>query len=223
MEVVGGLGSSAQLVVYVVKSAAFLSDLCERVKNAPAIIRQHENHIKRLIEIILHIKETRSSHTTLVFAQLEYTISQAYNLRDLLVKVLGQYTQPSFQRRYWKLLQGKKEKQILLALQNLEREKTVLSLCLTVAQAEFLRDRCEVRKAESDMPEQESLKHPQQQLPAIQASYQCPVRTPVTALLSILLTIDVAVSSTNYSRHRKRQEQRNTNHGEFCSRGSGCG
>jgi hypothetical protein len=185
MEVVGALASSAQLAAYVVKSAAFLSDLYERLKNAPDRIQQDANHIKRLIEIILHIKETRSLHTTLVFAQLEYTISQAYSLRDLLVKVLGQYTQPSFRRRYWKLLKGKKEKQILLALQSLEREKTGLSLCLTAAQIEFLHDvRGEVRKAESNMPEQGSPKLPREQILSGQTYHLCPVRKLVAALLS---------------------------------------
>jgi hypothetical protein len=175
MEVVGALASSAQLVAYVAKAAAFLSDLYERLKDAPDRIQQHENHIKHLIEIILHIQETRSLHTTLVFAQLEHTISLAYSLRDLLVKVLGQYTQLSFRRRYWKVLQGKKEKQILLALQNLEREKTGLSLCLTVAQTEFLHDvRHEVKKPESDMPEQKSPKLPQAQILAREAYRQCP-------------------------------------------------
>jgi hypothetical protein len=155
MEVLSGLASSAQLVAYVVKAAAFLSDLYERLENAPDRIRQDANHAKRLIEIILQIKETRSLHTTFVFAQLEHTISQACSLRDLLVKVLGQYTHPSLRSRYWKVLKGKREKEILLALQNLEREKTVLSLCLTAAQTKFLHEvRDEVRKAEPDMPEQ---------------------------------------------------------------------
>lgn len=180
MEVVGAVGalaSSAQLAAYVVKAAVFLSDLYERLKNAPDRIQQHANHIKRLIEIILRIKETQYLHTALVFAQLEYTISQAYSLRDLLVEVLGQYTQPSFRRRYWNVFKGKKEKQILVELQNLEREKTGLSLCLTAAQTEFLHDvRREVRKTESDMPEQGSGKLPQGRILGEQADQQFPVR-----------------------------------------------
>jgi hypothetical protein len=203
MEVVGALASSAQLVAYVLKAAVFLSDLHESLKNAPERIQQYANQIKRLIEIIHLIKETRSLHTTLVFDQLEYTISQACSLRDLLVKVLGQYTQPSSQRRYWKVLEGKKEKRILLALQNLEREKTGLLLCLTIAQTEFIHDlRREIRKAESDMPEEESPKLPQGQILGGQAHDQCPVRTPVTVSMSILLIIDVAVSCTNCTRLR---------------------
>ncbi|KAE9362816.1 hypothetical protein N431DRAFT_490283 [Stipitochalara longipes BDJ] len=155
MEVVGSLASSAQLIVYVFKAAALLSNLYERLKNVPDRIRQDANHVKRLIEIILQIKETRSLHTTLVFAQLEHTIKQAYTLQDLLDSALGQYTHPSLRSRYWKVLKGTKEKRILLALQNLEREKTGLSLCLTVAQSELLHDfQYKVKKTESDMPEQ---------------------------------------------------------------------
>jgi hypothetical protein len=192
MEVVSGLASSAQLLTYVVKAAAFLSDLYESLKNAPDRIRQDANHVKRLIEIILHIKETRSLHTTLVCTQLEHTISQACSLRDLLVKVLGQYTHPSFRSRYWKVLKDKREKQILLALKNLEREKTGLSLCLTAAQTEFLHEvRDEVRKAEPDMPEQGAPKLPQGQI----IGGQCPVRNishslsycPHTTKLTIIL------------------------------------
>jgi len=158
MEVLSGLASSALLV-------AVLSDLYERVKNAPDRICQHVNHVKRLIEIILRIKETRSLHTTFVFAQLEYTIPQACSLRDLLVKVLGQYSHPSLRSRYWKVLKGKREKEILLALQNLERKKTALSLCLAASQTELLHEvRDEVRKAEPDMPEQGAPKLPQGQI-----------------------------------------------------------
>jgi hypothetical protein len=185
MEAVSGCASSAQLVACVVKAAAFLSDLYERLKNAPDRIRQDANHVKRLIEIILHIKETRSLHTTLVFAQVGCVISQAYSLRDLLVKALGQYTHPTLRSRNWSVLKGTREKQILLALQNLEREKTGLSLCLTAAQTELLRDiRGEVRKAEPHMPEQGAPKLPQGQI----LGGQRPVRTCPTALLPTLLT-----------------------------------
>ncbi|CZR69707.1 uncharacterized protein PAC_19607 [Phialocephala subalpina] len=59
----------------------------------------------------------------------------------------------SLRLRYWKkVLKGKKERQILVALQSLEREKTQLTLCLTAAQTEVLRDvQREVRRTESDM------------------------------------------------------------------------
>jgi hypothetical protein len=110
MEVIGSLAGPAQLIVYALKAAAFLSGLYGRLKNAPDRIRQDANHAKCLIEIILQTKETRFLHTTLVFAQLEHTILQAYSLRDFLDKALGQYTQPSLRCRYWKVLKGKKEK-----------------------------------------------------------------------------------------------------------------
>ncbi|KAF4625423.1 hypothetical protein G7Y89_g12744 [Cudoniella acicularis] len=165
LEILGGLASAAQIAVYAVKAASFLSDIHERLKKAPERIQQHASSIKRLIDIILHIQETHSLHTTIVFTQLNHTISRAFDLRDLLVKVLGEYTQPSFRRRYWKLLKGRKEKQILAALQSLEREKTGLSLCLTTVQTELLHDvRREVKIAGSDMSVESSKRIPRDHL-----------------------------------------------------------
>jgi predicted Zn-ribbon and HTH transcriptional regulator len=142
----GALASAAQLVAYVLKTAAFLSDVYERLKHAPQRIQKHASDIKRLIDIILHIKENQTLHTTIVFTQLIHIISAAYNLQELLIKVLGQYTQPSLRKRYWKILKGNKERAILDALQDIERAKSGLSLCLTAAQTEYLHDvRREVR------------------------------------------------------------------------------
>jgi hypothetical protein len=152
LEVIGALASAAQLAAYAVKAAAFISDIYDRLKHAPQRIEEHAHQIQRLIDIIIYIKDNSSLHTTLVFEQLECTIIQAGSLRELLVKVLGQYTQPSLRLRYWKVLKGKKERQILVALQRLEREKTQLSLCLTAAQSEILQEvQREVRRTESDM------------------------------------------------------------------------
>lgn len=174
--VVGGLASSAQLIAYVVQTSFFLSDLYNRLKDAPDRIREYTNNITRLIEIIAHIQEKLSFHTTLVFAQLKHIIAQACNLRDLLIKVLGQYTQPSIRRRYWKLLKGKKEREILLALKNLEREKSNLALCLA-AQAEIpIEVRREARKAQPNMPPLGSPKLDEAQTLGYQ---QYPVRTSV--------------------------------------------
>jgi len=151
LEVLGVSASTAQIAVYVVKAAASLSELHERVEHAPDRIRHHAQHIKCLLEIVYHI-EVHSPNSTILFKRLNSTISQACDLKTLIDKVLGQYTQPSFRRRYWKLLKGNKEKEILAALQSLEREKTGLNLCLAATQSELLQDvRREVRMADSEM------------------------------------------------------------------------
>lgn len=185
LEVIGGLASTAQLVAYAVKAAAFLSDIYERLKHAPERIEQHAHQLKRLIDIILHIKDTHSRHTKLVFAQLDCTIAQACSLRDILIKVLGQYTQPSLRRRYWKRLKGKKERQILIALQNLEREKTQLTLCLTAAQTEVLQDfQRKVRKMDSGTSDKSLPELPPRHGHAIGQGPVFPVR-PSTSYCSV--------------------------------------
>jgi hypothetical protein len=56
LETWGLLASAAQLVAYVLKTAAFfLSDVYERLKHAPQRIQKHEHDIKGLIDIIFHI------------------------------------------------------------------------------------------------------------------------------------------------------------------------
>lgn len=151
LEVLGAIASAAQLATYVVKAAIFLSDIHERLKSAPGRIAQHAHQIARLVEVVLYIKDNELIYTKLVFAQLEHTIEEASNLRKLLIKVLGQYTSPSIRKKYWNLLKGKNEVQILCALENLEREKTGLTLCLAAAQTELLYDvKREVRREETN-------------------------------------------------------------------------
>jgi hypothetical protein len=141
LEVVGALASTAQIAVYVIKVAACLSEVYERLKNAPDRIRHHAHHIKCLLDIVQHIQVANSPDSPILSSQLQSTLSQACDLRDLINKALGQYTQPSLRRRYWKVLKGNKEKQILAALENLEREKSGLTLCLTAAtHTELLKD-----------------------------------------------------------------------------------
>jgi hypothetical protein len=152
LEAIGVLASTAQLAAYAVKAAVLFSDIYDRLKYAPERIEEHAHQIERLIDIIAYVRDKESLHTTLVFAQLKCTIKQAYSLRELLVKVLGQYTQPSLRLRCWKVLKGTKERQILAALQSLEREKTQLSLCLTAVQSEILQEvQIGVRRTGSDM------------------------------------------------------------------------
>jgi hypothetical protein len=157
MEVLGALASTAQIAVYAMQVAVTLCEVYERVKHAPDRIRQHADHIKCLLDIAHHIQEKHSSDSSILLSQLKSIILQACNLRDLIDRAFGQYTHPSFRRRYWKLLKGNKEKRILAALQNLEREKTGLSLCLAASHNEILQDvRREVRMSETDMTDYKS-------------------------------------------------------------------
>jgi hypothetical protein len=206
LEALGALASAAQVAAYVVKVAAFLSDVCEKLKHAPERIRQHEHQIERLIDIILHIKENPSLHTQLIFAQLDSIIAQAYSLQALLGKLLSQYTQSSFRRRYWKALKGNKEKQVLAALQNLEREKTGLSLCLTASQTEFLHNvGREARMAEPNTLSK-VLPGPSLDPPFAQA----PVSTSLPTVSPTLLTFAIAVFCSNFPKRRASSRQRDT-------------
>jgi hypothetical protein len=204
LEALGALASAAQVAAYMVKVAAFLSDVFEKLKHAPERIRQHAHQIERLIDITLHIKENSSLHTQLIFAQLDSTIAQAYSLQALLGKLLSQYTQSSFRRRFWKALEGRKEKQLLVALQNLEREKTGLSLCLTASQTEFLHNvGREARMADSNTPSK-ALSGP-----SLGPTFaQTPVSTSFPTVSPTLLTLAVAVFCANFPKRRASSRQR---------------
>ena len=198
IEVLGAFASAAQVAAYMLKFTTLLTHVYERLQHAPARVARHGEQIQRLIDITLLIRENPSLHTKIILRHLESTLAQATSLQTLLDKLLVQYTQHSSLRRYWRALTSSKEDQVLEALQDLEREKTGLSLCLAASQTQNNVGR-QARMSDSD----DTIEITRTESPNVGRT-----RAPVKASLSSLSHVadkDLAFECRNLSKHRLDQ------------------
>lgn len=137
IEIVGFLASASQLVVYSIKIATCLSEICQRVQDAPERIRQHSDQIRLLVSTAQLVEQHRLLQTTHVHAHINATLEQAKTLSATLEQLTKDYSRGSI-RRYWKILKAAKEKEILANFDRLEKEKSALLLCISVAQTDLL-------------------------------------------------------------------------------------
>ena len=137
IEIVGFLASASQLVLYSIKITACLFELCQQVQDAPLRIRQNSDQITQLISTAQLVEENHFLQTAYVLNQTNATLKQAKNLSAILQRLTEDYSRGPI-RRCWKLLTGTKEKEILAIFDRLEKEKSALILCVSVAQTDFL-------------------------------------------------------------------------------------
>ena len=137
IEIVGFLASASQLVLYSIKITACLSEICQQVKDAPLRIKQNSDQIRQLISTAQLVEKNRLLQTASVLTQTNATLKQAKTLSAILEQLTEDYSRGPI-RRCWKLLTGTKEKEILAIFDKLEKEKSALILCISVAQIDLL-------------------------------------------------------------------------------------
>lgn len=137
IEIVGLLASASQLVVYSIKITTCLADICQRVKDAPLRIEQHSDQIRHLVSIARFVEEHHLLQTAHVQAQINATLEQAKTLLETLEQLTEDYSRGTI-RKYWKILRGAKEKEILANFDRLEKEKTALHLCIVLVHTDLL-------------------------------------------------------------------------------------
>ncbi len=137
IEVVGLLASASQLVVYSIKITTSLSEICQRIQDAPLRISQHSDQIRHLVSAAQLVQQHHLLQTAHVHAQINATLEQAKSLSEILEQLTIDYTHGSI-RRYWKILKASKEKQILANFDRLEKEKSALILCISVVHTDLL-------------------------------------------------------------------------------------
>ena len=137
IEIVGLLASASQLALYSIKITTCLSEICQQVQEAPLRIKQHSDQIKQLVSTAQLVERHHLLQTVQVHAHIEATLKQAKTLSATLEQLTKDYSRGTI-RRYWKILKGAKEKEILANFDRLEKEKTALLLCISVAQTDLL-------------------------------------------------------------------------------------
>lgn len=153
IEIVGFLASASQLVLYSIKITTSLSEICQRVQDAPLRIRQRSDQVKQLISTAQLIEQHHLLQTAQVLTHINATLEQAKSLSAILEQLKKDYSRGSI-RRYWKILTANKEKEILANFDRLEKEKSALSLCITVAHTDLLEQRVQrLAMAEKEVPQ----------------------------------------------------------------------
>ena len=137
IELVGLLASASQLVIYSIKITTSLSEIYQRIQDAPLKIKQHSDQIKQLIDTSEFVRQHPLLQTDQVHIHINATLEQAKCLSTVLEQLSKDYTRGSI-RRYWKILTANKEKEILANFDRLEKEKSALVLSISVAQTDIL-------------------------------------------------------------------------------------
>ena len=137
IEIVGFVASATQLVLYSIKITACLSEISQRVQDAPLKVRQHLDQIGHLISTARLVEEHHLLQTAHVLTHIKATLEQAKSLSAILEQLTKDYSRGSI-RRVWKILKATKEKEILASFDRLEKEKSALLLCISVAQTDLL-------------------------------------------------------------------------------------
>ena len=138
-EIVGILASASQLAVYSIKITNSIYEIYRRFQDAPRRIQQHVEHVTQLADTAQLIEQHRSLQTINIDRQIRTTLKQAKTLSAILDQVTSDYSNGSV-RKYWKILKGKKEKEILANLDQLEKDKSSLHLCISLVHTDLLGD-----------------------------------------------------------------------------------
>ena len=122
--------AASQLAEQGIKVISFISDLYEKIRDAPESIRKQTVQVEQLIDIARLIEHNPSLQTNAIKSLLQSCQTEALQLLDILWKVLAA-ADDGRARRLWKTVDGiRKEKKILRHLGKLVQEKSSLALCI---------------------------------------------------------------------------------------------
>lgn len=136
--ILGVAASASQLIDYSLKVIGTLSEIYNRVKDAPTRVVRYTTQINQIVAAGRAIEEYRDLHTSLIDSQLQNTLAEVRHLLQVLEAIRRDYTTGSSQKRVWKKIVGSKERRMLTCFEKLEKEKTALILCITVVHTQAL-------------------------------------------------------------------------------------
>ena len=136
-EIVGLLASASQLAVYSVIITNSISEIYRQVQDAPRRIQQHMEHVTQLADTAQLIEQHHSLQMINTDRQIRTTLKQVKTLSAILDQITSDYAHGSI-RNYWKILKGKTEKEIIANLDQLEKKKSSLRLCISLVHTDLL-------------------------------------------------------------------------------------
>ena len=138
IETLGLLASATQLAAYIIRISSSISEIYHRIQDAPKRIQEHTKQIRQLLDTAKLIQNHELLQREEINAHLDSTVGQARLLSETLAQVKGQYIDSRSLKRYWKILNGHRERDILSSFVRLEQEKSALLLCISLAHTDLL-------------------------------------------------------------------------------------
>jgi hypothetical protein len=129
LSILGAIAAASQLAQQAFEIIKFFSDLYEKVQDAGESIRTRMLHIEQLIDISKLIAKTPTLQTTAIQSVLVTCLRTTITLHDILQELSSD--KEGLLRRIMKAVKAvRKEDKIMILLDNIERGKSSLALCI---------------------------------------------------------------------------------------------
>jgi hypothetical protein len=129
LSILGAIAAASQLAQQAFEIIKFFSDLYEKVQDAGESIRTRILHIEQLIDMSKLIAKTPTLQTTAIQSVLVSCLRTTITLRDILQELSSD--KEGLLRRIMKAVKAvRKEDKIMILLDNIERDKSSLALCI---------------------------------------------------------------------------------------------
>ena len=129
LSILGAIAAASQLAQQASEIVKFFSDLYAKIQDAGELIRTRMLHIEQLIDISRLIAKTPTLQTTTIQSILITCLRTTIALRELLQELSSD--EEGRLRRIMKAVRAvRKEDKIMILLDNIERDKSSLALCI---------------------------------------------------------------------------------------------
>jgi hypothetical protein len=129
LSILGAIAAASQLAQQASEIVKSFSDLYAKIQDAGESIRTRMLHIEQLIEISKLIAKTPALQTTAIQSVLVSCLRTAITLREVLQELSSD--EEGRLRRIMKAVRAvRKEDKITILLDNIERDKSSLVLCI---------------------------------------------------------------------------------------------
>ncbi|KAL8831717.1 MAG: hypothetical protein Q9170_005179 [Blastenia crenularia] len=131
------VASATQLAAYSIKIGLHLDEIYSAFQDTSKRTEGYLKQVSELIQTTALIEKHESLWSPAIHRQLQATLSEAQVLYNILQDLVDKYTRKPIWK-YWSILNGVLEKEILSSLDKLEREKSTLRLCIGAVHTDLL-------------------------------------------------------------------------------------
>jgi hypothetical protein len=129
LSILGAIAAASQLAQQAFEIIKFFDDLYAKIQDAGESIRTRMLHIEQLIDISKLIAKTPTLQATAIQSVLVTCLRTTITLRGILQELSSD--KEGLLRRIMKAVKAvRKEDKIMILLDNIERDKSALALCI---------------------------------------------------------------------------------------------
>jgi hypothetical protein len=130
LSVLGAVSAASQLIEMGLKLTLFLSELYSKTQDAPELVRKRTVQIEQLVDLSRLIINNPSLQRDSIASALSTCLRTVQQFQEVLKKVSVAEDDGKFQRARKGFAAVVKEKEIVRFINDLEREKSSLILCI---------------------------------------------------------------------------------------------